>query len=122
VTRRVLCDENIPHGLRKAISGFDVATAQYIGFGGLKNGELLNAAEAAGFNVLVTGDKTLEYEQNMAGRNIAVVALSAPHWSIIKNHTDRIALAIEGAAPGSIIRIDVGAFARQRRTLGPPPG
>jgi len=54
----------------------------YMGFGGLKNGELLSAAEVAGFEVIVTGDKTLEYEQNMKDRKIAVVSLSAPHWRL----------------------------------------
>ncbi|MGH9582666.1 MAG: hypothetical protein ACRD4O_07005 [Bryobacteraceae bacterium] len=50
---------------------------RHMGFGGYKNGMLLQAAEAAGFDVLVTGDLSLEYEQNMAGRKIAVVSLSA---------------------------------------------
>ena len=59
MTRRVLCDENMPHKLRQALAEFDTATVQYMGFGGLKNGELLSAAEVAGFEVLVTGDKTL---------------------------------------------------------------
>jgi hypothetical protein len=76
--RRVLCDENMPHKLRSALGTFDVATVQYMGFSGLNNGELLNAAEEAGFDALVTGDKPLEYEQNMSGRKIAVVSLSAP--------------------------------------------
>ena len=58
MTRCVLCDEN-PHKLRRALAEFDTATVQYMGFGGLKNGELLSAAEVAGFEVLVTGDKTL---------------------------------------------------------------
>ena len=48
----------------------------------MKNGELLSAAEVAGFEVIVTGDKTLEYEQNMKDRKIAVVSLSAPHWRL----------------------------------------
>jgi hypothetical protein len=77
---RVLLDENIAHKLRRLLPAFETSTVQYSGFSGLKNGELLNAAEIAGFDVLLTGDKTLEYEQNLAARNIAVIALSAPHW------------------------------------------
>jgi hypothetical protein len=73
--RRVLCDENMPHKLRSALGAFDVATVQYMGFSGLNNGELLSAAEEAGFDVLVTGDKTLEYEQKISGRKIAVLSL-----------------------------------------------
>jgi hypothetical protein len=120
--RRVLCDENMPHKLRSSLRTFDVATVQYMGFSGLNNGELLNAAEKAGFDVLVTGDKTLEYEQNMSGRMIAVVLLSAPHWGLIKNHLERIAMAIEEATPASLIRVECGVFVRPRRKLdGPSP-
>jgi hypothetical protein len=56
VSVRVPLDENIPHKLRHELAQFDAATVQYMGFSGLKNGELLDAAEAAEFNVLLTGD------------------------------------------------------------------
>jgi hypothetical protein len=117
--RRVLCDENRPHKLRYALAEFDTATVQYMGFGGLKNGELLSAAEVAGFDVLVTGDKTLEYEQNLNDRVIAVVSVSAPHWQLIKDHVGRIAIAVEMAVAGSFTRVDCGKFARPKR---PPAG
>jgi len=91
---RCLLDENLPHKLRSGLSEFDPVTVQYAGFSGLKNGELLKAAEASGFDVLVTGDNTLEYEQSMKDRRIAVVALSAPHWEFVKDHVARIADAI----------------------------
>lgn len=120
--RRVLCDENMPHKLRSALGAFDVATVQYMGLSGLNNGELLSAAEEAGFDVLVTGDKTLEYEQNISARRIAVVSLSAPHWGLIKNHVERIATAIEAATPGSLTRVKCGVFVRPRRKPdGPSP-
>ena len=119
---RALLDENMPGKLRAALSEHDVATVQYIGLGGLKNGELLNAAEAGGFDVLVTGDKSMEYEQTIAGRKIAVVALSAPHWGIIKRHVRKIAMAIETAQAGVVTRVDCGAFARHKRAPGPIPG
>ena len=119
---RVLLDENIPKALRKALGGFDVSTVQYMGWAGLKNGELLSAAEAAGFDVFVTGDKTVQFEQNMSRWQIAVVSLSAPHWPIIKNHVERIGLAIEGATPSSFTRVDVGGFTRPKRAPGPTLG
>jgi len=87
-----------------------------MGFGGLKNGELLSAAEVAGFDVFVTGDKTLEYEQNLKDLMIAVVSLSAPHWLPIKDHIGRIANAVDIAVPGSFTRVDCGKFARPKRT------
>jgi hypothetical protein len=114
---RCLLDENLPHKPRSGLFEFDTVTVQYAGFSGLKNGELLNEAEAAGFDVLVTGDKTLEYEQTMRGRTIAVVALSAPNWEIVRDHVARIAEAIRVATPGSFTRVDVGRFVRN-----PEPG
>ncbi len=68
---RVLLDENIPHQLRAHLPEHDVFTAVDVGFGGFKNGELLEAAENAGYDVLLTGDLSLEYQQNMTGREIA---------------------------------------------------
>jgi len=59
---RVLLDENMPHQLRAHLPDYDVSTAVYAGFGGFKNGELLTAAEAAGFDVLLTGDLSIEYQ------------------------------------------------------------
>ena len=61
-----------------------------MGWGGVKNGKLLEAAERAGFDVLITGDKTLEYEQNLSHRRIALVALSAVNWPIIEPHLAKI--------------------------------
>jgi hypothetical protein len=62
---KVLLDENLDHGLRKHLSGHDVVTVRFMGWAGLKNGELLRAAEDNGVEVLVTGDRTLNYEQNL---------------------------------------------------------
>jgi putative NIF3 family GTP cyclohydrolase 1 type 2 len=59
-----------------------------MGYAGLKNGKLLEMAEAAGFDILITGDKTLQYEQNMQGRKIALVSLSAVGWRSL-NHMFR---------------------------------
>lgn len=111
---RVLCDENLPHKLRHALAEFNPITVQYLGWSGLRNGDLLNAAEASGFDVLVTGDKTIEYEQTLKGRTIAVVSLSAPHWPLIKDHVGQIGTAIAGAKPGSFSRVECGSFTRRR--------
>jgi hypothetical protein len=103
-----------------ALSAFDVATVQYRGWSGLKNGELLHAAESAGFTVFITGDKTLEYEQNLSGRKIAIISLSAPHWPLVKDHVVEIAEAVRKAQPGSLTRIDCGRFVRMRVPLPSP--
>src|SRR5580693_72736 len=70
---RILLDECVNQRMRNYLPGHECQSARYAGFGGLKNGELLDAAEAASFDVLVTVDRGFRYEQNLAGRKIAVV-------------------------------------------------
>lgn len=68
---KVLLDENLPHLLRNNLGDHEVFTVRYKGWVGLKNGELLKAAEDDGFEVLITGDQTLSYERNLSGRRVA---------------------------------------------------
>jgi hypothetical protein len=72
------------------------------------------------FNVLVTGDKTLHQEQNMEGRKIALVLLSAVSWPVIEQHVHRIIEAVDKATPGSFTRVDCGVFVRPGRHLKGP--
>lgn len=105
---RVLLDENMPHQLRAHLPDHELFTAVYVGFGGFKNGELLKAAEDAGYEILLTGDLSLEYQQNMTGRKIAVVSLSANNWRLVQVHIPSIAAAIAASHPGSFSRVDCG--------------
>lgn len=75
---RVLVDEQLPRQLARHLSGHDVRTVQQQAWAGLKNGALLTEAERAGFEVLLTGDRNLEYQQNLRNRRIGVVVLAAP--------------------------------------------
>lgn len=113
---KVLLDENLDHRLRNHLGPHEVFTASYKGWDGLKNGKLLEAAENDGIDVLVTGDKTLSYEQNFTGRKLAIVALSAVEWRIIKEHVARIVAAVDNAAPGSFQAVECGTFSRKRPT------
>ena len=70
---RILIDECMDEGLRHSLAGHDCQTARYAGLAGLKNGELLKAAEAAGFRVFLTVDQGIQYQQNLAGRKIAII-------------------------------------------------
>jgi hypothetical protein len=85
-----------------------------MGWAGLKNGELLRIAEDNGIEVLLTGDQTLTYEQNLTGRRLAIVALSAIQLPIIKNNLPKIIAAIDNAAPGSFQAVDCGTFSRKK--------
>lgn len=116
---KVLLDENIAGQLRAFLSHHETFTAAYAGFGGLKNGLLLKAAEEHGFDVLVTADKTLEYEQNLTGRSIALVCLSANSWPVIRPYIEQIVAAVDGAGQGSFVRVNCGRFVRQQRPRGP---
>ena len=84
-----------------------------MGWAGLKNGELLREAEENGVDVLLTGDTTLSYEQNLAGRRLAIVALSAIQLPLIKGHLTKIIAAIDDAAPGTFQMVDCGTFRRK---------
>jgi hypothetical protein len=111
---KVLLDENLPHRLRNHLGSHEVFTVLYQGWSGLKNGELLRTAEHDGFEVFVTGDQSMAYEQNLTGRQIAVVVLSAIEWHIIRDRLPTIQAAIQAAAPGSHHTIECGLFDRKR--------
>jgi len=111
---KVLLDENLDHALRNLLGPREVVTVTYMGWAGLQNGELLRAAEENGMDVLLTGDQTLNFEQNLTGRHLAVVALSAIQLPIIKENLPKIIAAIDDAAPGSFQAFDYGTFTRKR--------
>ena len=111
---KVLLDENLDHALRTMLGRHQVVTAAYMGWSGLQNGEPLLVAEEAGIEVLLTGDQTLNYEQNLAGRRLAIVALSAIQLPIIVGSLTAIIAAIDNARPGSFQVIDCGAFTRKK--------
>ena len=70
---RILIDECIDERFRNSFSNHDCQTARYAGLAGLQNGELLTAAETAKFDVFLTVDQGIEYQQNLAGRSIAII-------------------------------------------------
>ena len=111
---KVLLDENLDYALRKLLGPHEVVTVTYMGWTGLQNGALLRAAEESGMDVLLTGDQTLSYEQNLTGRRLAIVALSAIQLPILKENLEKIIAAIEDAVPGSFQAVDCGTFSRRR--------
>jgi hypothetical protein len=104
MARRVLLDENLPHALRKHLTHHEAQTAAFAGFAGLKNGQLLAAAESAGFEVLLTGDRTLHLEQNLTLRRLAVVSLSAISWPVIEPYVAKIVAAVDAVERGPLYR------------------
>jgi hypothetical protein len=109
---KVLLDKNLDPRFRILLSEHECTTAVYAGWAGLKNGSLLATAEAAGFQVFLTGDRKIPFEQNMDGRRIAVVVLTAHQLSIIGAHMATISAAIDAARAGTIEVVDCGLFRR----------
>jgi len=111
---RVLFDQATPVPIRSFLTGHDVRTAAQQGWDTLKNGELLAAAEAEGFDVLLTTDKNMRYQQNLSGRRIAVVVLGLQQWPSLRPHVQRVAEAIRSATPGSYTEIDFSSEPERR--------
>jgi hypothetical protein len=105
---KILLDESVPQKLRLLIDGgHSVATTWFQGWSGLKNGALLNAAEAAGFELFITADQEMSYQQNLKDRKMALVVLSTNNWDAVKAHTSGIMAAISAATPGSYTEVEI---------------
>ena len=104
---RVLFDQGTPVPLRQFLQDHSVSTAYEQGWSSLKNGELLQSAEGHGFEVLVTTDSNLKYQQNLSARKISVVVLSTTSWPRIRTASEKIIAAIGGSTPGSYIEVPV---------------
>ena len=104
---RILFDQGTPVPLRKALSGHDVETAYERAWGELRNGELLGEAEAAGFDLLVTTDQNLRYQQNLKLRKIAIIVLHSTSWPKIQNNIASVVTAIESASTGAFVEVDI---------------
>ena len=102
---RVLFDQGTPVPLRRYLPDHSVTTVYENGWSTLENGALLRAAEGEGFEILVTTDQKIKYQQNLDGYNLAIVVLMTTSWPIIQQHTDKIAAAISHAAAGKIVEI-----------------
>jgi hypothetical protein len=104
---RVLFDQGTPVPLRRFLTRHDVSTAFERGWSRLKNGELLAAAESAGFAVLVTTDTNLKYQQNLAGRRLAIVVLGTPSWPRIQSAIEAVVTAIDHAEEASFAEVEI---------------
>jgi predicted nuclease of predicted toxin-antitoxin system len=104
---RVLFDQGVPVPLRELLRQHEVSTAYERGWATLKNSELLDAAEREGFEVLVTTDKSLRYQQNLSARRIAIVVLTSTSWPRIQHEITAVVRAVNGASPGSYAEVQI---------------
>lgn len=101
----ILLDNNAPRGLARALTSHTVTEARDRGWATLKNGDLLSVAEEAGFQVLVTSDKSIKHQQNLKDRKIALVVLTQGRWEPVRRRLAEIAAAVNAATPGSYTEV-----------------
>ena len=104
---RILFDQGAPVPLAAYLREHSVRTTFEEGWDTLENGELLRVTEAAGFDVLLTTDNNLGYQQNLKGRKIAIVVISRNRWRLVQRMIRKIVAAVNAAKPGSYTLVHV---------------
>ncbi len=104
---QILFDQGTLAPLRQFLPLHKIETAYERGWSTMKNGELLQAVETAGFEVLVTTDTNLKYQQNLAVRGIGIVVLSTTSWPRIQSAIEQVVQAIDHAVPGSYVEVRI---------------
>jgi predicted nuclease of predicted toxin-antitoxin system len=103
---RVLVDECVPVGLVRQLTGHTFITAREKGWGSFKNGHLLALAEPE-FDLFLTCDRNLQYQQNLQGRKIAILLLSTNHWPTLKQQIMLVQNALDQAKPGGFFSVEI---------------
>ena len=101
---KILLDECTPRVVKKRLGHRDIWTVQEMGWGGIKNGDLLTAAEGQ-FDILITTDKNLRYQQNLTGRGFAILLLPGNEVPLVETLIPGIDLALDSASAGDFIEI-----------------
>lgn len=104
---RILFDNGTPAPLRHALRAHIVVEAIERGWDRLVNGDLIAAAEAEDFEVLVTTDKNMRYQQNLKGRRIAFVVIGNQQWPVLRRYVERVVAAVDAATPGSFTEVEI---------------
>jgi hypothetical protein len=118
---RILFDQNVPRALRNLLPGHDVRTAAEMGWSTLLNGVLVDAAEQAGFEAIITADQNFRFQIDISSRGIAGIVLSTNHWPTLQRGAAVILQALQQARPGSYQDVAVGRFRRGRSASPPRP-
>jgi len=102
---KVLFDQNTPRPLARFLAGHEVLRAAELGWQQLSNGELIASAEEQGFDLLITADRNLRYQQNLTGRRLAIIVLPSGRWPELEPHISTIVKAVGTARPGDYTEI-----------------
>lgn len=114
---RILFDHNVPDNLKRSLAVHHVETSDQRGWERLKNGILLRTAERAGFEVVVTADQNIRYQQNLTGRRIALVVLGSNRWPFIQKYIPEIVAAVDAAGINGYPFIEIPQPRRPKRPL-----
>ena len=104
---KILFDNGTPKPIALSLAEHEITYARKIGWHELKNGDLILKAEEAGYELLLTTDKNMRYQQNLAGRKIAIVVLGNPQLPVLRLHISRVVAAVDAASPGSYILVEM---------------
>jgi hypothetical protein len=104
---RIVFDQGVPKPLRTHLRGHFVQTSRELRWPRLTNGKLLTAAEQAGFDLLITTDKNLSYQQNLTGRRIAVRVLGQQQWPALRPHVYLVIAAVDSVTPGTFTVVEI---------------
>jgi hypothetical protein len=104
---RILFDQGTPGPLRRHLAAHTAETCSNRGWSQLENGDLLRAAEQAGFELFITTDQNLKYQQNLSTRVLAIVVLLSTSWPKIRQRLSEVQQAVNSAGPGSYIEITI---------------
>jgi hypothetical protein len=117
----ILFDNGTPAPLRQALAGHVVVEAIERGWERLANGELIAAAEAGGFEPLLTTDKNMRYQQDLTGSKLAFVVLGNQQWPTLRRYVDRVAAAVNAAKPDSYTEVELPFAMKHHGGHAPPP-
>jgi predicted nuclease of predicted toxin-antitoxin system len=118
---KILIDQNVSARLARLLTGHDATHASSMGWADLTNGDLLTAAEADAFEIFITADKNIRYQQNLAGRRIALVVLDTNQLDILFANVDLIRHAVDTVPAGGYVTVLFDRPPLRRRPYPPEP-
>lgn len=104
---RILLDHSVPRPLKVNLPGHDTDTAAERGWQELHNGELLDRAESDGYDLLITADQQMPFQQNFARRNISILILTTNSWPVLRQHLDEVNQAVNEVRSNQITELDI---------------
>ena len=104
---KILFDQGTPAPLRRHLAGHTVDTASERGWSDLDNGDLIEQAEREGYELLITTDQNIRYQQNLTGRRLAVLVLLSTAWPNIQPRIEEIRAALAAIQPGELVEVPI---------------